>query len=328
MSGTVPIEGAETTALQRAITGLLVIGPLVAVVISVPLLWGRAVHPRDLVLAVVLYAVTGHGVTVGFHRLFTHRSFKPTRPLKIALAIAGSMAIEGSIVSWVANHRRHHMFSDTNGDPHSPHDRGVGVLGQIRGFVHAHVGWLFRGTSSSAERFAPDLLRDPDIALVSRLFPVFAAASLALPFLLGWGLSRTLVGGLTALLWAGLVRMAALHHVTWSVNSVCHMFGRAPWATNDRSRNFAPLAIVSMGESWHNLHHAYPSSARHGIGRGEFDSSAALIGVFERVGWATKVRWPTAERLERFSRPSSGARSGHGATAQDGPPCRRTSPGG
>jgi stearoyl-CoA desaturase (delta-9 desaturase) len=324
----VAIEGTETTALQRVITGLLVIGPLVAVVISVPLLWGRAVHPRDLVLAVVLYAVTGHGVTVGFHRLFTHRSFKPTRPLKIALAIAGSMAIEGSIVSWVANHRRHHMFSDTDGDPHSPHGRGVGVLGQIRGFAHAHVGWLFRGTSSSAERFAPDLLRDPDIALVSRLFPVFAAASLALPFLLGWGLSRTLVGGLTALLWAGLVRMAALHHVTWSVNSVCHMFGRAPWATNDRSRNFAPLAIVSMGESWHNLHHAHPSSARHGIGRGEYDSSAALIGVFERVGWATKVLWPTAERLERFSRPSSGARSGPWATAEDGPLCRRTSPGG
>jgi stearoyl-CoA desaturase (delta-9 desaturase) len=197
----------------------------------------------------------------------------------------------------VANHRRHHMFSDGDGDPHSPNRHGAGAAAQLRGFVHAHVGWLFGGGTSPAERFAPDLLRDRDITVLSRLFPLFAVASLAIPFLLGWGLSRTLVGGLTALLWAGLVRMAVLHHVTWSVNSICHMFGRRPFATKDRSRNFAPLAIASMGESWHNLHHAFPSSARHGVGRGQLDSSAALIRVFERVGWASRVRWPTAERL-------------------------------
>ena len=282
---------------QRVITAALVAGPLVAVAVAVPVLWGRVLHPRDVVLAVVLYAVTGHGVTVGFHRMFTHRSFTPARFLKIALGIAGSMAVEGSITSWVANHRRHHMFSDRDGDPHSPHRFGTGALAQVRGFAHAHVGWLFRADDSPPERFAPDLLKDRDVAVLSRLFPVFALASLAIPFVAGWGLSGTLVGGLTSLVWAGLVRMAVLHHVTWSVNSVCHMFGRRPHEARDESRNVAVLALVSMGESWHNFHHAFPSSARHGAGRGQIDTSAALIRLFERLGWATKVRWPREERL-------------------------------
>jgi stearoyl-CoA desaturase (delta-9 desaturase) len=282
---------------QRLVTALLVLGPIVAVAGGVPLLWGRVVNLRDVILAVVLYVVTGHGVTVGFHRMFTHRSFKPTRALKIALGIAGSMAVEGSIVSWVANHRRHHMFSDQEGDPHSPHRSGAGTWGQLRGFAHAHVGWLFNADGTSARRFAPDLLRDRDVRVLSSLFPLFAVASLAIPFVLGWVLSGTIAGALSGLLWAGLVRMALLHHVTWSVNSVCHMFGRRPFTEKDRSTNFAPMAVLSMGESWHNFHHAFPSSARHGTGRGQLDSSAALIRLFERAGWATHVRWPTAERL-------------------------------
>jgi len=287
---------------QRIITGALAVGPLLAAGVAVPLLWGSAVHLRDLILAAVLYAVTGHGVTVGFHRMFTHRSFKPKRALKIALGVAGSMAIEGSIVSWVASHRRHHMFSDGEGDPHSPHLYGTGPVAQLRGFAHAHVGWLFRGDTTPADRYAPDLLRDRDITVLSGLFPVFAVASLAIPFGVGWALSGSITGALTALLWAGLVRMAVLHHVTWSVNSVCHVFGRQPFAVNDRSRNFAALAVLSMGESWHNLHHAYPSSARHGVKRGQVDTSAALIQMFERLGWATKVRWPTADRLAACAR--------------------------
>ena len=290
-------QGPSASTSQRLITAALVVGPLLAVAAAVPVMWGRVLHPRDVVLAVVLYAVTGHGVTVGFHRMFTHRSFTPTRPLKIALGIAGSMAVEGSIVSWVANHRRHHMFSDRDGDPHSPHRYGAGVSAQLKGFAHAHVGWLFRADASPPERFAPDLLRDRDVAVLSRLFPLFALISLAIPFVAGWGMSGTLYGGLSALLWAGLVRMAVLHHVTWSVNSVCHMFGRRPHAAKDLSRNFAPLAVLSMGESWHNFHHAFPASARHGAGRGQLDSSAAVIRVFERLGWASKVRWPSEERL-------------------------------
>ena len=282
---------------QRLITASLVAGPLLAVAVAVPVLWGRVLHPRDVVLAVVLYAVTGHGVTVGFHRMFTHRSFTPSRPLKIALGVAGSMAVEGSITSWVANHRHHHMFSDREGDPHSPHRFGTGALAQLRGFAHAHVGWLFHADDSPPERFAPDLLKDRDVALLSRLFPVLALTSLAVPFLFGWALSGTVAGGLTSLLWAGLVRMAVLHHVTWSVNSVCHMFGRRPHDSRDESLNVAVLALVSMGESWHNFHHAFPSSARHGAGRGQIDTSAAVIRLFERLGWATTVRWPREERL-------------------------------
>jgi stearoyl-CoA desaturase (delta-9 desaturase) len=290
--------------VARGITGALIVGPVIALGVAVPLLWGHAVHLRDIILAVILYAVTGHGVTVGFHRLFTHRGFTPKRGLKIALALAGSMAIEGSVTGWVANHRRHHVYSDQPGDPHSPHVEPNGDrLGSVRGFVHAHVGWLFGNDSTSAQRYAPDLLRDRDISIISRLFPVLALASLGLPLLIGYAMSHTLAGAFTAFLWAGLVRMALLHHVTWSVNSLCHMVGRRPFSTSDRSRNVRALAVISMGESWHNLHHAYPDSARHGALGHQVDSSARLIWLFEKAGWAKKVRWPTAERLATLMAP-------------------------
>lgn len=297
----VDAEPGRASVPQLIVTALITVGPLAALAVGIPLLWGNLIHLRDLVIGVVLYAVAGHGVTVGFHRMFTHRSFKANRPLKIVLAVTGSMAVEGSLVSWVSNHRRHHMFSDREGDPHSPHLSGATFLGQLKGFAHAHVGWLFKADPTSAERFAPDLLRDRDAVVISRLFPVFALASLAIPFALGWALAGTLTGALTALLWAGLVRMALLHHVTWSVNSVCHMFGRQPFGAKDRSTNFAPLALISMGESWHNLHHAYPSAARHGVGRGQIDSTAGVIRLLERAGWASKVRWPTEEQIAAAS---------------------------
>jgi len=279
------------------VTALLVVSPVVAIAVSVPLLWGHAIHLRDVVLAAILYAVTGHGVTVGFHRLFTHRGFTPKRPLKIALAIAGSMAIEGSVIGWVANHRRHHVHSDRPGDPHSPHTSARGALGPVRGFLHAHVGWMFGNDTTPPERYAADVLRDRDLTAVSALFPLWAVASLALPFGAGWLWSGSLIGGLTAFVWAGIIRMALLHHVTWSVNSICHMVGARPFATDDQSRNVNVLAVVSLGESWHNLHHAYPACARHGVGRRQFDSSAGTIRLFEKGGWATNVRWPTARRL-------------------------------
>ena len=283
---------------RATLTTLLVAGPVVALVVETAILWGRAVHLRDVLLAVVLFLVTGHGVTVGFHRLFTHGSFRANRPLKIALAVAGSMAMQGSVGGWVANHRRHHVFSDRHGDPHSPHVQGGAQVGVLRGFVHAHFGWLYRADDTVAERFAPDILRDRDTATITRLFPVFAVTSMALPFALGWLLSgRTIAGALTALIWAGLVRMMVLHHVTWSVNSICHLFGRRPFAAKDESRNVAVLAVISMGESWHNFHHASPSSARHGVLRGQLDSSAAVIRLFEQAGWATKVRWPTPAQV-------------------------------
>jgi stearoyl-CoA desaturase (delta-9 desaturase) len=283
----------------RAVTALLVIGPAIAIAITVPLLWGRALHLRDLVIGAVFYLFTGFGVTVGYHRLFTHRSFRANRVLKIVLAAAGSMALEGSLTGWVANHRRHHVFSDTDGDPHSPHAFGPGPLAHLRGFFHAHVGWLFKADPTSEERYAADLLRDPDMRIISRLFPVFAVFSLAAPFFLGWGLSGQIDGAITALIWAGVARMVLLHHVTWSVNSICHTFGRHPEPTTDYSTNFAPLALLSFGESWHNFHHAHPASARHGARPHQVDVSAGLIRIFERAGWATRVRWPTPSELTR-----------------------------
>jgi len=294
-------DGSQPTRtgilVGRSVTALLVVGPVVALAVAIPLLWGRALRWTDLVVAAAFYVVSGFGVTVGYHRLFAHRSFRPARWLKIVLASAGSLAVEGSVVGWVANHRRHHVYSDKPGDPHSPHLHGTGVAAQLRGFAHAHVGWLFKVDSTSAARYAPELLDDADTRLIARLFPLFAIASLAAPFFIGWTITGALEGAFTALLWAGLARMMLLHHVTWSVNSICHMFGKQPATKRDRSTNFAPLALVSFGESWHNFHHAYPASARHGALPHQIDVSAALIRLFERVGLATHVRWPSEAQI-------------------------------
>ncbi len=278
------------------VTALLVGGPVVALAVFVPLGWGM-VGLTALVLALFFYLVTGFGIAAGFHRLFTHRSFKANRVLKVVLAVAGSMALEGSVISWVAIHRRHHMFSDQPGDPHSPHRYGTESGGILRGFLWAHVGWLFADDPTDTKRFAPDLLRDPDLVVVDRLFPVLAVASLVIPFAVGWAVFGTLAGALGAFLWAGLVRMALLHHVTWSINSVCHIWGRRPFVTGDQSTNFGPLALVSFGESWHNFHHSSPASARHGVLPHQIDLAARLIRIFEKRGWATKVRWPTPAQI-------------------------------
>lgn len=297
-----PAQHRAGNVASKAITAFLVVAPGIALGIAIPLLWGHAVTLRDIVLAVVFYAVTGHGISIGYHRLFAHGSFRAKRPLKIALAAGGSMALEGSVLGWVANHRRHHVHSDRPGDPHSPWRYGSGFRAQLRGLGWAHVAWLFGTDTTSAERYAPDVISDRDLVVVSRLFPVFAVVSLAAPFLIGWMLTGTIVGAITALLWAGFVRMALLHHVTWSVNSLCHMFGKRQFTTTDRSTGFAPLAVLSFGESWHNFHHANPSSARHGVLPGQTDSSAGIIRFFERLGWVTAVRWPTPQRVQAAMR--------------------------
>jgi len=292
-----PVDDGPATvvhASQKVVTTLIVAGPAVALGLALWWLWGGAVDLTDVVTAGALYVVTGFGITVGFHRLFTHRGFAPHRVLKIALAVLGSMAVEGSVTSWVATHRRHHLYSDRAGDPHSPHrygDRGTALL---RGLAFSHVGWLFVSDASCAERYAPDVLRDRDLVRIGRLFPLLALASLAVPFGIGYAVSGTWIGALMALVWAGLVRMALLHHVTWSVNSLCHTFGRRSDTTGDWSTNLWPLAVLSLGDAWHNVHHAHPTWARHGARRGMIDPSAWLIARFEQLGWATRVRWPAA----------------------------------
>jgi stearoyl-CoA desaturase (delta-9 desaturase) len=284
--------------LQKASAAALICLPLAGVVYAGVRLWGHGIGWLDLGLAVGLYLLTGHGLSIGFHRMLTHASFRPARPLKIALAVAGSMAIEGSAFTWVAQHRRHHAYADRPGDPHSPWRYGTGLWPQIKGLWHAHVGWLFVKNPSEPERWIPDLLADPDLRFVSDTAALWSALSLVLPFLLGWVITGRLAGALLALLWAGGVRIAVLHHVTWGVNSFAHMFGRRPFRTRDRSANIALLAVLSFGDSWHNAHHAYPTLARHGVDRWQVDSSAGLIRLFERLGWASQVRWPQASKVE------------------------------
>jgi stearoyl-CoA desaturase (delta-9 desaturase) len=299
---TAPLVEGRKSVLEQSLVIAFMIIPVVALVTAVTLAWGWGITLLDVVIATIAYFGTGLGVTVGFHRHFTHKSFKATRPMKVALAITGSLAFQGSIVSWVADHRRHHAFSDKEGDPHSPWLFGTGPLAIARGFWHAHMGWLFDRDKTNARRFAPDLLADRDVAAVDRQFVLLTVVSLGVPALLGGLLSWSWWGALTAFLWGGLVRVGLLHHVTWSTNSICHMAGRRPFGTRDRSANVWWLAVLSFGESWHNLHHADPTCARHGVKRGQIDMSARLIWLFEKFGWVHSVRWPTPQRLERLAR--------------------------
>jgi stearoyl-CoA desaturase (Delta-9 desaturase) len=282
---------------EQVLLAVIILVPLAALVAAVPLLWNSWITWRDVVLMVGLYAITGHGITVGFHRYLTHSAFKAKRALRVALAVAGSMAVEGPVIRWVADHRRHHAYSDAEGDPHSPWRYGRGFPSLLKGLFHAHVGWLFDAEQTDQKRFAPDLLRDRSLVVVHKMFAALTATSLLLPAIIGglWGWSWS--AALEAFFWAGLVRIGLLHHVTWSVNSICHTVGKRPFKTRDHSTNVWPLAVLSMGESWHNLHHSEPTSARHGVQRGQVDSSARLIQVFEKLGWATDVRWPDPARL-------------------------------
>jgi stearoyl-CoA desaturase (Delta-9 desaturase) len=291
-------EGKQPIGILIALWSFVII-PFAALIAAIPIAWGGWLSWTDVVLAVSFYLVTGLGVTVGFHRYFTHGSFKAKRPLRIALAIAGSMSIQGDVVQWVADHRRHHAFSDVEGDPHSPWRYGENVRGLTKGLFYSHMGWLFHRELSNRARFAPDLEADPAIRRIASLFPLFVIISIVTPAVLGGLITWSWQGALTAFFWAGLVRVGLLHHVTWSINSVCHVFGERPFAVRDgdKAANFWPLAILSFGESWHNLHHADPTCARHGALRGQLDSSARVIWVLEKFGWAYDVRWPKPERI-------------------------------
>ncbi len=271
--------------------------PFLAILVSIPVAWGGWLGWTDVAIAVVMYAISGHGVTAGFHRYFTHGSFKAKRPLRVGLAIAGSMAVEGPVIRWVADHRKHHKFSDKEGDPHSPWRYGESIPALMKGLWYSHMGWLFDFEQTPERKFAPDLLRDRDIVRVSRLFPLWVFISLMAPPVLGGLITMSWHGAFTAFFWASLVRIGLLHHVTWSINSICHAVGQHPYDSRDRSGNVWWLAALSMGESWHNLHHADPTCARHGVERGQIDSTARFIQFFEAFGWATDVRWPKQERI-------------------------------
>jgi stearoyl-CoA desaturase (delta-9 desaturase) len=284
--------------LDRVLVIVFVVLPLLCVLAAVPLAWGAGfLGWSDVVIGLVFYWVSGLGVTVGFHRYFTHGSFKAKRPLKIALALAGSLSLEMGVIDWVATHRRHHKYSDLEGDPHSPWRYGSDFKGLAKGLYYAHVGWLFEKERTNRKRYAPDLCADKDIQKIQHNFPLVVAFSLVAPAVLGGLVTWSWWGALTAFFWATLVRIAVLHHVTWCINSVCHVFGNQPFTTRDHSHNVWWLSVASFGESWHNLHHAEPTSARHGALKHQWDPSARVIRWFEQAGWAYDVRWPTEERL-------------------------------
>jgi stearoyl-CoA desaturase (delta-9 desaturase) len=284
-------ELASIPRWQQIITAAIVFAPVAAVFFAASRWLSHGITHRDIVLMVAMYALIGFGVTVGYHRFFTHRSFVAPRPLKIVLAVVGSMAFEGGPIGWVNGHRRHHAFSDTARDPHSPLRFGTGARTKLGAMWHAHMGWLFRGSPKGSD-YAKDLRADRDLVIIDRLFPLWCLVSLAIPFALGWLWGGDVRSGLTALLWAGGVRVFLLHHATWSINSLCHVFGRRPFPTKDNSSNIAALSVLTFGESWHNAHHAFPRSARHGMLPHQWDPSARLIRIFEQCGWATSVRWP------------------------------------
>jgi stearoyl-CoA desaturase (Delta-9 desaturase) len=299
-SPTIGVSDPGWERLQKKMVLVATVVPFLGFLAAVVSMWGRGLSLLDGLLLAGGYVITGLGVTVGYHRLFTHRSFEAARPVRLALAIAGSMAVEGSIITWVADHRRHHAFADKDGDPHSPHlDVGDGLRGVLKGLWHAHIGWLFVKELSAAERWAPDLLKDRAIRRIDRLFPLWAALSFTLPAVIGLVVTRSLWGAITAFLWGGAARIFLLHHVTWSVNSICHFYGRRPFDTADESTNNWLLSIVSFGESWHNNHHAFPSSAVHGIGRRQVDISAAMISFLDKLGWARHVKRVSPEWIAR-----------------------------
>lgn len=290
---------AAGSPIDRLANLAVTVTPLALIAVAVWQSWGGLLVWQDIVIFFATLIPFGFGVTIGFHRLFTHRAFKTSAPMRLLWGVLGSMALEGPVIEWVAYHRRHHRFSDVEGDPHSPHvGHGDGIGGAIRGLFYAHVGWvLFSDESAEEERYAPDLMNDPVVRFVDRTFILWAVAGLALPFGLGVALTGSIYGGLLGLLWGGAVRIFFLHHITFCINSLCHFFGTRNFVTADESRNIAWLAPFTFGEAWHNNHHAFPTSARHGLGRAELDPSAALIGLMERVGLVWDVVRIDPERV-------------------------------
>jgi stearoyl-CoA desaturase (delta-9 desaturase) len=291
------------TKLEKRVNVAAVFLPFAAFLAAIMLLWNSAVSATDLAILGVMYVLTAVGVTVGFHRLLTHRSFQVPKPLEYTFAVLGSMAVQGPVMSWVADHRKHHAHADEEGDPHSPHvGHGDGATGVLRGLWHAHTGWLFSTQGqASARRYAKDLYEDPGMRLINRRFPLLVLLSLAVPALAGWAITGTLAGAAAGLLWGGLVRIFLVHHITWSVNSVCHFLGTRRFQTEDQSTNVAWLALPSFGESWHHNHHAFPRSASHGLRRWErlLDPSALVIALLEKVGLARNVVRIAPERQQQ-----------------------------
>lgn len=292
------LSRAPVLSLPVRITNLIaIILPFAGLITAVALMWGRGFDWLHMGLFVGMYGMTGLGITIGFHRLFTHRAFETTRLIKLMLAVLGCMAVQGPVLRWVATHRRHHQHSDEHEDPHSPNLHGNGFIGLVKGMWHAHMGWMFKPDSPNLLNYVNDLVKDGLVRRVSILFPLWVVVGMAIPAVLGGVISQSWTGALLGFIWGGLVRVFFVHHVTWSINSVCHIWGTRPFRSHDESRNNFIFGILGWGEGWHNNHHAFPTSARHGLRWWEFDMSYVIIRTLAALGLAWNVRVPSAESM-------------------------------
>ncbi len=294
---------AEKPWIEYAAMAFGVGVPFLGLIAAIVAAWGRGVGLVDLVLLAGFYCFTILGVTIGFHRMFTHRALRGGRVVRFVLGVAGSMSAQGPVLQWCAMHRAHHKHSDRDGDPHSPHLHGVGLGGMLRGLWHAHFGWLFAAEAPAARGAVADLVEDPVLRFVDRFFWAWMLLGWLLPGLIGGAITRSWGGAIGGLLWGGLVRTFLLHHVTWSVNSVCHVWGTRPFDGPDHSRNNAIFGLLAFGEGWHNNHHAFPTSARHGLRWWELDVTWWVVRLMQRLGllWDVRVPPETAIRARRAS---------------------------
>jgi stearoyl-CoA desaturase (delta-9 desaturase) len=303
--GPVPVPERAPLGVRMATLAAIVL-PVLGLGGAAAFLWGRGFSWVDLGLLLGMYLLTALGITAGFHRLFVHRSFETYMPVKVVFAVLGSMAVQGDLITWVGVHRRHHQHSDTPDDPHTPHHHGPGLLGWLKGYWHAHIGWFFDPTPADLERYVKDLRQSPTLRGVSGLFPLWVALGLVFPAVLGGVISGSWTGAWSGLVWGGLVRVFLVHHVTWSVNSACHLWGLRPYASDDLSRDNVVFGILALGEGWHNTHHAFPTSARHGLGWWQPDVSYYVIRGLWLVGLAWNVKLPSKQARADKRRRSGG----------------------
>ena len=299
LPGAANAASAKVSLRVRAAMLTAVITPFLGLIAAIISFWGWGFRWSDLALLLAMYVLTVLGVTVGFHRLFTHRAFETNKAVQCVFAVLGSMAVQGPLLQWVAMHRRHHQHSDHAEDPHSPHHQGDGVWGVVRGLWHAHLGWMLEAKPPDLHRYVKDLRQSKLLRAVSVLFPLWVAVGLVIPTALGWLLTGTPGGAWTGFIWGGLVRILFVHHVTWSINSVCHVWGRQPFESHDQSRNNALFGIFGLGEGWHNTHHAFPTSARHGLRWWQIDISYWVIRGLESAGLAWNVKLPSRAAIAR-----------------------------
>jgi stearoyl-CoA desaturase (Delta-9 desaturase) len=300
VSRIVGVSILDRKKLQAHRWGLLLVSvvPLAGLAAAIWWAWGRGFSHADAGIFLGFYAFAGLGVTVGFHRMLAHKTFTAPEPVRAVLAVAGSMSLEMTAIDWAATHRRHHAYSDKPGDPHSPHLQAEeGLKGILKGLWFAHMGWLFQAERTSRERWTPDLLKDKTIMRVSNVYPLWVVLSFVAPALVGLAVTRSLWGMVSAFLWGSLVRILLLHHVTFSINSLCHFFGTRPYDTKEKSTNVWPLGVLSFGESWHNNHHMFPSSSFLGLRWYQLDPGSWLLRILMLLGLAKNTRRPAREEI-------------------------------